>query len=104
LRQWNSYVLGSVFDPAGVAAREAMLPDAEAAARLSLERANGLHEAVRALASARSPGGPAASERAALEVAEKLVIAESSLVVQSGVGRVRFRGVHDGARLTVWPR
>ena len=39
-------VLGATFDPAGISAREAMLPEAAAAARLGLERANGIHEAV----------------------------------------------------------
>jgi MFS family permease len=39
-------VLGATFDPAGISAREAMLPEAAAAARLRLERANGIHEAV----------------------------------------------------------
>ena len=38
--------LGSVFDPAGVTARETMLPDAADAARLRRERVNGIHEAV----------------------------------------------------------
>jgi MFS family permease len=48
--------LGSMFDPAGVAAREAMLPEAAAAARLSLERANGVHEAAYGLAFMLGPG------------------------------------------------
>lgn len=39
-------VLGAVFDPAGISAREAMLPEAARAAGLRLERANGIHEAV----------------------------------------------------------
>ena len=38
--------LGAVFDPAGVTARESMLPDAALRAGLRLERANGVHEAV----------------------------------------------------------
>jgi MFS family permease len=38
--------LGAVFDPAGATAREAMLPEAARAARLRLERMNGIHEAV----------------------------------------------------------
>ncbi len=38
--------LGAVFDPAGVTARETMLPAAAAAARLRRERVNGVHEAV----------------------------------------------------------
>lgn len=48
--------LASVFDPASVAAREAMLPEAAAAARLSLERANGIHEAAYGLAFMLGPG------------------------------------------------
>jgi MFS family permease len=43
-------VLGSVFDPAGVTAREAMLPDVAAASRLPLARVNGVHEAIWGLA------------------------------------------------------
>ncbi len=39
-------VLGAVFDPAGVTARESMLPAAATAARWRWDRANGLHEAV----------------------------------------------------------
>jgi MFS family permease len=39
-------ILGAVFDPAGVTAREAMLPGAARAANLPLERVNGVHEAV----------------------------------------------------------
>jgi MFS family permease len=39
-------VLGATFDPAGISAREAMLPEAARAAGLRLERANGIHEAV----------------------------------------------------------
>jgi MFS family permease len=38
--------LGAVFDPAGVTAREAMLPAAAGSARLRRERVNGIHEAV----------------------------------------------------------
>jgi len=38
--------LGAVFDPAGVTARETMLPGAADAARLRRERVNGIHEAV----------------------------------------------------------
>ncbi|MDH4353035.1 MAG: MFS transporter, partial [Actinomycetota bacterium] len=43
-------VLGSVFDPAGVTARESMLPDVAAAAKLPVRRVNGIHEAVWGLA------------------------------------------------------
>ena len=43
-------VLGSVFDPAGVTAREAMLPDVARTARLPLQRVNGIHEAIWGLA------------------------------------------------------
>ena len=39
-------VLGAVFDPAGITARESMLPGAAQAARFPLERLNGIHEAV----------------------------------------------------------
>ncbi len=38
-------VLGAVFDPAGISARESMIPEAAAAGRLRLERVNGIHEA-----------------------------------------------------------
>lgn len=48
--------LGAVFDPAGVTARKAMLPEASAAAGLSLERANGLHEAAYGFAFLLGPG------------------------------------------------
>lgn len=43
-------VLGSVFDPAGVTAREAMLPDVARTANLPLQRVNGIHEAIWGLA------------------------------------------------------
>lgn len=38
-------VLGAVLDPAGMAARESMVPAAARAAKLPLERVNGIHEA-----------------------------------------------------------
>ncbi len=49
-------VLGAVFDPAGISAREAMLPEAAATAGLRLERANGIHEAVWGAAYLIGPG------------------------------------------------
>lgn len=49
-------VLGAVFDPAGITAREAMLPAAARAARVPLERANGLHESVWGMAYLVGPG------------------------------------------------
>jgi MFS family permease len=48
--------LGAVFDPAGVTAREAMLPEAAATAGVPLERANGIHEAAYGLAFLLDPG------------------------------------------------
>jgi len=48
--------LGAVFDPAGVTARESMLPDAALRAGLRLERANGVHEAVWGVAFLVGPG------------------------------------------------
>jgi MFS family permease len=48
--------LGAVFAPAGVAARDAMLPEAAAVARVSLERTNGFHEASYGLAFMLGPG------------------------------------------------
>jgi MFS family permease len=48
--------LGAVFDPAGVTARESMLPDAALRAGLPLHRANGLHEAVWGIAYLVGPG------------------------------------------------
>lgn len=39
-------VLGALFDPAGAAARESMLPEAARRAGWSLDRANGVHETV----------------------------------------------------------
>lgn len=38
-------VLGALFDPAGVTARESMIPETARASRIGLERANGIHEA-----------------------------------------------------------
>ena len=49
-------VIGAVFDPVGVTAREAMLPDVAKQARLPLERVNGVHEAVWGLAWLIGPG------------------------------------------------
>ena len=49
-------VLGATFDPAGITAREAMLPDAARASRLALERANGIHEATWGVAFLVGPG------------------------------------------------
>lgn len=49
-------VIGAVFDPAGVTARETMLPEAAAAAGWPLERANGVHEAVWSVAFIVGPG------------------------------------------------
>jgi len=49
-------VLGAAFDPAGVTARESMLPAAATAARWPLERVNGFHEAVWGVAFLVGPG------------------------------------------------
>ncbi|MBE0477166.1 MAG: MFS transporter [Coriobacteriia bacterium] len=49
-------VAGAAFDPVGVTAREAMLPDVARRGRLDLERVNGVHEAVWALAFLVGPG------------------------------------------------
>jgi hypothetical protein len=49
-------VLGALFDPAGAAAREAMLPEAAAQAGWTLDRANGIHETVFGLAFLVGPG------------------------------------------------
>ncbi|MFC0005183.1 MFS transporter [Micromonospora siamensis] len=48
--------LGAVFDPAGLAARETMLPAAAHAAGWRLEQANGVHKAVWGLAFLFGPG------------------------------------------------
>ncbi len=48
--------LGAVFDPAGVTARESMLPAAAIAARIRLERMNGVHEAMWGLSFVIGPG------------------------------------------------
>lgn len=49
-------VVGATFDPVGVTAREAMLPDVARRAQLDLERVNGVHEAVWGLAWLIGPG------------------------------------------------
>ena len=49
-------VLGATFDPAGLTARESMLPEAARAAHLQLERANGIHEATWGIAYIVGPG------------------------------------------------
>lgn len=49
-------VVGAMFDPVGVTAREAMLPDVARRARLELERVNGVHEAVWGVAWLIGPG------------------------------------------------
>lgn len=49
-------VVGAVFDPVGVTAREAMLPDVAKRAKLELERVNGVHEAVWGVAWLVGPG------------------------------------------------
>ncbi|MEW2377027.1 MFS transporter [Micromonospora sp. NPDC047812] len=49
-------VLGAVFDPAGLTARETLLPAAAQAAGWRIERANGVHEAVWGLAFLIGPG------------------------------------------------
>ncbi len=49
-------VLGAVFDPAGISARESMLPEAARTAGLGLERANGIHEAIWGAAYLIGPG------------------------------------------------
>lgn len=49
-------VLGAAFDPMGLTGREAMLPDVARAARLKLERVNGIHEAVWGVAFLLGPG------------------------------------------------
>lgn len=49
-------VIGAVFDPAGVTARETMLPAAAGRAGWPLERANGVHEAVWGVAFLLGPG------------------------------------------------
>lgn len=49
-------VIGAVFDPAGVTARETMLPGAAERAQLPLERVNGIHEAIWGSAYVLGPG------------------------------------------------
>lgn len=49
-------VLGAVFDPAGMTARETLLPAAAQAAGWRIERANGVHEAIFGLAFLIGPG------------------------------------------------
>ncbi|MEH0985558.1 MFS transporter [Micromonospora sp. CPCC 205556] len=49
-------VLGAVFDPAGLTARETLLPAAAQAAGWRIERANGVHEAVWGVAFLVGPG------------------------------------------------
>jgi MFS family permease len=49
-------VIGAVFDPAGVTARETMLPGAAVRAELPLERVNGVHEAIWGSAYVLGPG------------------------------------------------
>jgi MFS family permease len=49
-------VIGAIFDPVGVTAREAMLPDVAKKAQLKLERVNGIHEAVWGMAWLIGPG------------------------------------------------
>ncbi|RKN48234.1 MFS transporter [Micromonospora endolithica] len=49
-------VLGAVFDPAGLTARETLLPAAAHAAGWRIERANGVHEAIFGLAFLVGPG------------------------------------------------
>ncbi|GAB3151247.1 MFS transporter [Micromonospora sonneratiae] len=49
-------VLGAVFDPAGLTARETMLPAAAAAARWRIDRANSVHEAMWGVAFLVGPG------------------------------------------------
>lgn len=49
-------VIGAMFDPVGVTAREAMLPDVAKRAGLDLERVNGVHEATWGLAWLVGPG------------------------------------------------
>jgi len=49
-------VAGACFDPAGLSAREALLPDVAAAAGQRLERVNGIHEAVWGIAFLLGPG------------------------------------------------
>lgn len=48
--------LGAVFDPAGITARESMLPEAAAQAGWSLDRTNGLYEAIFNVAYIVGPG------------------------------------------------
>jgi MFS family permease len=48
--------LSSVFDPAGLTARQSMLPEAAQAAGISLERANGIHEGSYSFAFLLGPG------------------------------------------------
>jgi len=49
-------VAGAAFDPAGITAREAMLPAAARAARVPLERVNGTHESIWGVAYLVGPG------------------------------------------------
>ncbi len=49
-------VLGAVFDPAGITARETMLPEVAKKAGLTLERTNGIHESAYGFAFLLGPG------------------------------------------------
>ena len=48
--------LGAVFDPAGITARESMLPEAAAQAGWTLDRTNGIYEAIFNVAYIVGPG------------------------------------------------
>ena len=56
-------VLGAVFDPAGVTARESMLTGVSQATGMRLERVNGIHEAVWGLAFLVGPAVGAGADR-----------------------------------------
>lgn len=111
-------VLGSLFDPAGAAAREAMLPEAAGQAGWTLDRANGVHETVFALAYLIGPGvgglliATAGASRALIGTGTAFVIAAASALPLRGLpgaGRPPrearpqglWRGTLEGLRFVV---
>lgn len=111
-------VIGSLFDPAGAAAREAMLPEAAGRAGWTLDRANGVHETVFALAYLTGPGvgglliATAGASRALIGTGTAFVIAAASALPLRGLpgaGRPSrearpqglWRGTLEGLRFVI---
>lgn len=89
-------VLGALFDPAGAAARESMLPEAARRAGWSLDRANGVHETVFNVSWLIGPG--VGGFLIAAVGASGALVGTGVAFVIAAIGAALLRGLPDSGR------